>query len=1494
MFEVPGALRQEQMKLHTPGVPPSGSVALRFEGLGSSDETKNLVEESPRSAHVDLTHAAGMYFGGTFQFKVRRLFNQAPSSISVFGTGATPPSAIRGVYGLSGGGESARLVLQSWSDKLADIAPAQFAVLWNPSPEGVANSADPRTLLRLTDRGVRFFATNLSSEANPDLRAAANGESMIADITRPTDVRAFLWKATLINSDGFYIQIDESVNAQLVAEIEAQLDRKESVDIPLVWRRPAFPNAAQEGRIHPYETFLFSDTTQLPLQPTVVVALQDRYELANGVPIGFAKLVVRRPNPHYGGLEAAAAEFISRYAFLEWGINGGASPHMVVLDADHSSALAVDRPPNETTEILSTQEPEAFFHTALLPLMQFASANRKQDGLLKDPRDRNPYAAVGANLQRVLRFSLRDETGHRFPFDVREEYPDDIVHQYTDPLQRIDSYPGVSLQWRGARSGANCKFEILLNWSMPVDALRKLSADTREQYVQLFSRLKWIVQGPGAFAAARVRVGDTPLALSAPPPDVASALAAFAHDVAEQLKVRMPPAKPDPVLVSATLNLTVAPAEVQRVLRAGADIQLIRVEIVLSREESLCDAELLRDDPSLQTSVSNALAAVGDGSSSEWTAMADSLERALAVDNLPVGILLKLQERTIDQSCWLARPEILREPLTAKREIVSFSPRPLAMQFRSGEAQLLDPEGLPPLKPLAKSVSELDMDDMSRSSFELIEAMLAPAVASRMCVASPTSFDRLISAKRRIGTWFSEQLRPVEYSHFGVAPAEAIKKKLRDLASADLRNVYRIGAVCDVRRVGATGPSYHSRIFGELEVVQPRTNAFKFSKFRVQTNDASSPLVVFWNGTRRVASVEGKALRFSPQYVETKWPGGFGDYIPSRWFEILSTGATAAKTVSLPGEVAIPLPLRELPKPPHLYGHDATALNGQPTSLRQARAWNYRLHAAVPGEEQDRVKFAVRYQTPSGETALNAPVRGLFDALVTLQHYSASLMTAMSEVAKWDMIGPGTEVRLQCERMARFVEDLADAFASYVRIETLDALAEQPVDSFVSYVTRSDARTGHSRDGKAEKDSLQLECITAALGNPQRRAFVELTDVTKAEQSGLPADVLPVTQTPIVGPAPGSKGRFEYYDQAQAVQGMASLSGRRLTLSALDIFQHATAMPEVSATRNEMLGSVTVSREFVFATSVSKCTRLIPRLHVRNRIQLSDRRTLKDHFRAIGRELLEGAEQPLSLDAVATLRVPFRQDGTDTFAYPLGAMKGISALSHEWEAVFEMWSGRVQSEVLSKSHNATPAGIGIAISVYADGYGGSLPVLILDEVWVPWSSLIASAPALGFAPPRVSRSQELAAVLYRATKDLAPLSGGRHEQVFQVREKVAELIRSGVPTLNDLRMGPLPSLSDLRDEFLQRAWRECVEIAHNRAEFCALKGQNAAFWSIEPVNVSCDGTLAASLSSGAEALTGRAPQLQVIKESETVMMLASSDAEVFAGAVTLYVVYNPA
>ena len=56
-------------------------------------------------------------------------------------------------------------------------------------------------------------------------------------------------------------------------------------------------------------------------------------------------------------------------------------------------------------------------------------------------------------------------------------------------------------------------------------------------------------------------------------------------------------------------------------------------------------------------------------------------------------------------------------------------------------------------------------------------------------------------------------------------------------------------------------------------------------------------------------------------------------------------------------------------------------------------------------------------------------------------------------------------------------------------------------------------------------------------------------------------------------------------------------------------------------------------------------------------------------------------------------------------------------------------------EITAKSAEAKPDGVAIEISVYADRYAGSRPVLTIKEVWIPWALLVPETPAFGIAPP---------------------------------------------------------------------------------------------------------------------------------------------------------------
>ena len=431
-------------------------------------------------------------------------------------------------------------------------------------------------------------------------------------------------------------------------------------------------------------------------------------------------------------------------------------------------------------------------------------------------------------------------------------------------------------------------------------------------------------------------------------------------------------------------------------------------------------------------------------------------------------------------------------------------------------------------------------------------------------------------------------------------------------------------------------------------------------------------------------------------------------------------------------------------------------------------------------------------------------------------------------------------------------------------------------------------------DGRAQRDRIRFCTKMAAAGNPKRTAMVELVDSTRLLDGGLPADVNAQSSASIVGPTVGKEGYSEYYAQEKAITGLAGLSGRRLTLDGLDLFLHATAVPEIFTTRNENLGKVLVSKEFVYTTSVSSSTRLVPKIHAAVRIALAGRKTLKEHLSVMATELFDGAVQALSVDAVAKLRIPFQAGQPEEYSYPVGAMKGCSARPGEWTALFEQWSAPVQVEVSAKSQDATPSGIAIEITVYADVYAGSLPVLTVKEVWIPWALLVPAAPMFGSMPPAVARPQDLAALLYALTKDLCSPQKGGEAAISAVRAQIAYLIKASVPSMNLLTVGPLPTVEELKDERLKSVWVDCVDVAANARAFADRRIAQAAFWSLEPVNLGRKGYLPAHAWTGIESMKFKSTDLQVQQQGKTLQFNRPGEAEGQEGEIALFVVYSDA
>jgi hypothetical protein len=1462
LFALPQEVASMQADAREPGEVPHKTVAIGFQGLGEFKPGESLAPASMQAADADAVRV-----GGLLKLSLRRVSTVAGNQ------------SLRGIYAISGGGEIARLVLQSWQRALARIQPTAFLLVWNPS-SGKVPDGSSGAVTRIIDKDVRFFVTNLSTEANPDARIFGEAApSVVADVDDLAGVREFLWKTALVNSDGFFVGLGAR-NADAVDAIEAELDSGRAVEISLAWTRKAF--ASGQGELHPFETHMFVDPQPNAKDLTVRLGLGSA-QAGSGVPDGMVKLVVRKNNEEM--LAAATEEereLLSRYAFVEYAVapvpDPASSPY-VSMSADECTPLPLEAPPNDTARPLARQEPKQVEHHVLVPVLNFAKVNRDAHGdLLTDPDALNPYALIGTDLSKVLRFGLRDGAGHRYPRPI-DVTIDDLQLVYREPLRPLSAYPGTSLSWFAAAGSGHAKLTMVLAWKMKDAQLAKESVVTARN---LFQRLGWMLAAPGTRTQAFFSVGEQVVA-TLPEAQVRAALQGFVSNVLTQLKAHMQTPKPE-LAWQEKFEFKVPPAVLPPLLPVGSPPQLLESILALEREEGAYDKRLAATDAAVRRVECKAVALADGDTGKPWPQFAADFENAFSPGATKSVYFLKLPGDGGYQSCWLAAASTIRRCLQARKKLLSFAPRPLSTEFQSGEAQLLDVRGELPPVPLRKTVADIDLDLLASRSFEFIESVLKPEVAAKMCSLSRASFEGIMASKSAIAAAYADRLLPIEKSNEEEQADEAVKTRFLAASAANLTRIYELGAICAVQYEPAfvTGAPATNRVYGDLEVVNPkRPQTFDLSNLRLPL-DGTSPAAfsVFWKGKRRAESVQGEALRLTPRYVECQWTAdGFGKYIPSRWFELLSPAARAAERIELPAALVIPLPLRLLPVTPHLYGHSSMEWTDAPASLQEARRWVYTLDAAVPGEEQDRANFAVQYEAPPAALAL-ATERGLFDALVTFDHYQATLADDLAAVLRWQPGADPVAATAACERMKRFIADVASELSKAPRVRA-DAHADGgPVDSFVGRLWQTEASKDLQVEGGSSRYRLDFGCLAAARTTSKRRADLELTDISR----GAPMTVGAAQSQPIDDVAAGKTGYAVYSGQDAAVRGISGLSGRRLTLRELDIFQHATATSQVRATRNERLGDLPIAKAFVFTTGVAKTARLVPRLGYKQvPAPAIGGKPLSEHVAAVAQVLLADASHALTIDAEAVLRLPYPGSPTSGFTYPLSTMKGQRPENNDWVTLFREWGGRLEGAVVAKSDRAKPIGVELSLAVYAEGYAGSRPVLVIEKVLIPWAQIAPALPSFGRKPQPVHGVEHLAAVVFAVTEGLQGSGPGAVATVQQARDHIAWFVRAQVPSMNVLDEPRVPHPWELRDEKTALAWEGCIQAAVGA--FSASPAGLPLAWSLEPADF--EGNLRGLLLGENDAFLGDTRFGVRLDKIEGLRMQRLHRDDVFEGGVSL-------
>ncbi|MDH0132759.1 hypothetical protein N7381_05835 [Pseudomonas asiatica] len=1266
-------------------------------------------------------------FAGLFNLRVRKV--QTATQLSP------------GLLEISGAGEQARQILKSWDDNTA-IAPDSFRFVV-PG----AQSAPPSFI----SQGVQFFTTNLSTEPNPDSLTTllANGTSpVLADIGDATNMRKFLWMASVVNDTGFFAAIGGTAWTVL----EKQLFEKSDVaDVSIAWLRRAFDNAGN-GFAAPAESLVVVEATSLPDDLALRIMVPTIKDFTSSAPPGFVSLIVSRPykendpkNPN------DEVELLSRYVFLEHAVTIAGAPGLAF---DESPVMAPQ--PLQGLDVaapFAAQPADELSYYLSVPLSKFLPAA----ALATDPV--SPYMFVGRNLSSILKFGLRDACGHRFPGNVQPNWKSETV-LFRNPLPQIGTLPALKMTWKPFAAG---KLRLELDFAPSKEFLEddsgyqdlKFNLDTK--YVEL---LLEVVLWDSS--------DKTPEILINPVEPVQGVVYSMLDKILTTRKA-----------CNRSLEFTVPASKISTAVKDLPRELSVRLRL---RRTQHVDPVASQVNPTVEQTVTVVRPAIPDERRDVWRSFAEEMEAFY-----PDIFMARMSLGSSGGRIWLGNAKLLEAPFASQYELQSYAPRPLSKQFRSGEAVLLNEDGKETPDAPRKEASDVDLDLLMEQAIELFEEVLTPRIAVKLATHAPAAFAALMESKRSIVQSFKGRLHPVEELSAGIKP-EQVNRRFHSLAAKDLRNIYRLGAIAMVRNAKTQVAPSIPRVFGAV-AASGADQAVEWSKIRLPMQANSLGVVsAYWKPNVRAESVPFP-LSVMPSHVEWPWPNPKDEeYVPSRWLELLSARSLKERQLKLTaGEV--PLPLRRLPPTPKLYAHQGTAAVGVLNAISDVRRWIYQLDVAVPAALQDTVEINLDYM-PQAAVAIRSDVRTLFDALVGFTHHRERLAGYLSELKK-----PNTaaaRIAVLGSVFHGFFADLARTL--YAHEPNLPLATQQPETDRL--IVDIEAPTG---------SDVTLTYSLSPAG--PRKASLELALLEAATSPFLPL------ANPIIG-----KGTTIYrtnHDVEIATSGIASLSGRRATVTGLDILKQPVVMPAIKAYRNQKLGNVRVDKEFILATQETRTSEplVVHLVQPSGRFQISKvPKTLAKHLEDFATELFGSDAAQVTIDAHCALVYPWDKSRKQVFRSPLGVLKCCQPVVGRFTDAFAQWGAELATAIGTEvvDPETPPQGLELSVTVYAN-YAGDLPVLDLPRLWIDWRHINQSLPLFGSMPERVFNDRGLLESLYWLTGGWRPDSPTDKQKVRKLREKVARLLRS-VPCYNNLPDHSDLPLRELDALGMYAAWNECADV----------------------------------------------------------------------------------
>jgi hypothetical protein len=281
--------------------------------------------------------------------------------------------------------------------------------------------------------------------------------------------------------------------------------------------------------------------------------------------------------------------------------------------------------------------------------------------------------------------------------------------------------------------------------------------------------------------------------------------------------------------------------------------------------------------------------------------------------------------------------------------------------------------------------------------------------------ARDDAFKALLKSKGDLAEAVSDTIQPVltpTLSDVGEAKRVFKERLLIDLSAAyDVSAIVQVPIDVTVAHPWSDVPKYYGAVSaGASGGTETSGVAFSVAKLSLEGGTAPTPrplTFLFTAANPAVQSLFVGDLGFDIGFIEheiadTDAPGAFDGYLPSSWLKLIAPanadGTRGDDLIRIPlGELAIPVALREFPKPPVLRSHGTLVPDPKkgPADLRRILDWTYEIVFDQAAVSQDSIDLDIFYNVrqddslaggaplmamAAGEPARPAP-EDLFEAL---------------------------------------------------------------------------------------------------------------------------------------------------------------------------------------------------------------------------------------------------------------------------------------------------------------------------------------------------------------------------------------------------------------------------------------------------------------------------------------------------------------------------------